>query len=53
MGTPGLPLTPVGIDPDPQPPTKPLLKYVAMKKAEEKLMEYIDELKDRIDRLWR
>lgn len=34
MATPELPLTPVGIDPDPLPPTKPLLKYVAMKKAE-------------------
>jgi hypothetical protein len=53
MHPPGLPLTPVGIDPDPQPPTKPLLKYVAMKKAEENLKDFIDELKNRIDRLGR
>jgi hypothetical protein len=53
MQTPRLPLTPVGIDPDPKPPSKPLLEYVAMKKAEGKLKDYIDELKDRIDQLWR
>ena len=53
MGTPGLPLTPVGIDPDPRPPTKPMLKYVAMKKAEENLKDLIDELRNRIDKLGR
>lgn len=53
MAMPDLPLTPVGIDPDPLPPTKPLLKYVAMKKAEQGLKEYIDELKDRLDKLSR
>lgn len=53
MRTSGLPLTPVGIDPDPLPPTKPLLKYLAMKKAEQGLKEYIDELKDRLDKLLR
>jgi hypothetical protein len=30
-----------------------LLKYVAMKKAESGLKEYIDELKDRLDKLLR
>ena len=53
MAVPDLPLTPLGIDPDPLPPTKPLLKYVALKKAEEGLKEYIDEIKDRLDKLSR
>ncbi len=50
---PGLPLTPVGIDPDPLPPSKPLLKYTTMKKAEQNIRNYIDELKERIDKLSR
>lgn len=53
MISPGLPLIPVGIDPDPQPPTNPLLKYAAMKKAEQNLKDYIEELKERIDKLRR
>ncbi len=53
MAMPDLPLTPVGIDPEPLPATKPLLKYVAMKKAEQGLKEYIDEVKDRLEKLSR